>query len=163
MKFWQRYWYYIGGVAFVILTFAMGLGAAPPLTTCRFCSSSAGWACWCISRRVCLAGRFSAHLEHDRLQRDRASGSLYLEPAPVLRQQRRPVLSMLYRSDLLPAAHLACRGSDIPGLWQIPAHGIVLNMRLKSKYNPGLLCSQMTYLLSCCNIRLFLVQIVSPL
>lgn len=25
------------------------------------------------------------------------------------------------------------------GLWQIPAHGIVLNMRLKSKYNPGLL------------------------
>ena len=25
MKFWQRYWYYIGGVAFVILAFAMGL------------------------------------------------------------------------------------------------------------------------------------------
>ena len=31
MKFWQRYWYYIGGVAFVILTFAMGLGGSAAL------------------------------------------------------------------------------------------------------------------------------------
>lgn len=31
MKFWQRYWYYIGGVAFVILAFAMGLWGSAAL------------------------------------------------------------------------------------------------------------------------------------
>ncbi len=147
MKFWQRLVLHREGSLFVILAFAMGLWGSAALDYVRFCSSSAGWHAGASVRRVCLAGRFSAHLEHDRLQRDRASGSLYLEPAASASSATSScaIYAISFRSSSRSSFGLPrLRYSRVSG--SIPAHGIVLNMRLKSVYNPGLFAGRVLQL-----------------
>ena len=159
MKFWQRYWYYIGGVAFVILTFAMGLWGSAALDYVQ----------------VLLIFSWMGMLVHQFEEYAWPGGFPLISNMIVFNEIERPDRYILNQRQCFVSNVVLCylcyivpiffpqliwlaAAQIFQGLWQIPAHGIVLNMRLKSKYNPGLLCSQMTYLLSCCNIRLFLVQ-----
>ena len=137
MKFWQRYWYYIGGVAFVILTFAMGLGGSAALDYVQ----------------VLLIFSWMGMLVHQFEEYAWPGGFPLISNMIVFNEIERPdryilnqrqcfvsnvVLSMLYRSDLLPAAHLACRGSDIPGslansgAWHRAQHALEVQVQPRS-------------------------------
>ncbi len=136
MKFWQRYWYYIGGVAFVILAFAMGLWGSAALDYVQ----------------VLLIFSWMGMLVHQFEEYAWPGGFPLISNMIVFNEIERPdryilnqrqcfvsnvVLCYLcYIVRSLPAAHLACRGSDIPGSLADSAHGIVLNMRLKSSTTP---------------------------
>ena len=115
MKFWQRYWYYIGGVAFVILTFAMGLGGSAALDYVQ----------------VLLIFSWMGMLVHQFEEYAWPGGQCFVSNV-VLCYLCYIVPIFFPQLIWLAAAQI------FQGLWQIPAHGIVLNMRLKSKYNPGL-------------------------
>ena len=139
MKFWQRYWYYIGGVAFVILTFAMGLGGSAALDYVQ----------------VLLIFSWMGMLVHQFEEYAWPGGFPLISNMIVFNEIERPDRYILNQRQCFVSNVVLCylcyivpiffpqliwlaAAQIFQGLWQIPAHGIVLNMRLKSKYNPGL-------------------------
>lgn len=140
MKFWQRYWYYIGGVAFVILTFAMGLWGSAALDYVQ----------------VLLIFSWMGMLVHQFEEYAWPGGFPLISNMIVFNEIERPDRYILNQRQCFVSNVVLCylcyivpiffpqliwlaAAQIFQGLWQIPAHGIVLNMRLKSKYNPGLL------------------------
>ena len=137
MKFWQRYWYYIGGVAFVILTFAMGLGGSAALDYVQ----------------VLLIFSWMGMLVHQFEEYAWPGGFPLISNMIVFNEIERPDRYILNQRQcfvsnvvlcylcyivpiFFPAAHLACRGSDIPGsladsgAWHRAQHA--LEVRLQS-------------------------------
>ncbi|MFR3090873.1 MAG: HXXEE domain-containing protein [Eggerthella lenta] len=139
MKFWQRYWYYIGGVAFVILAFAMGLWGSAALDYVQ----------------VLLIFSWMGMLVHQFEEYAWPGGFPLISNMIVFNEIERPDRYILNQRQCFVSNVVLCylcyivpiffpqliwlaAAQIFQGLWQIPAHGIVLNMRLKSVYNPGL-------------------------
>lgn len=139
MKFWQRYWYYIGGVAFVILAFAMGLWGSAALDYVQ----------------VLLIFSWMGMLVHQFEEYAWPGGFPLISNMIVFNEIERPDRYILNQRQCFVSNVVLCylcyivpiffpqliwlaAAQIFQGLWQIPAHGIVLNMRLKSVCNPGL-------------------------
>lgn len=139
MMFWQRYWYYIGGVVFVLLAFIMGLWGARALDYVQ----------------VLLIFSWMGMLVHQFEEYAWPGGFPLISNMIVFNEiersdryilnQRQCFVSNVFLCYLcylvpilFPQLIWLAAAQIFQGLWQIPAHGIVLNMRLKSVYNPGL-------------------------
>lgn len=139
MKFWKRNWYYIGGALFVLLAFAMGLWGSTHLPTLQ----------------VILVFSWMAMLVHQFEEYAWPGGfpsiSNYMGMGEAEVPERFPLnarqcfisnVFLCYATYLIPIFFPGLiwlgAGQVMMGLWQVPAHGILINKRLRSAYNPGL-------------------------
>ena len=138
MKFWRRNWYYLGGILFVVLSFFMG-----------FLGSN-------FSRiQVILIFSFMAMLVHQFEEYALPGGFPSITNIATFGEKKAPDryplnanqcwisnVFLTYPFYVIPVffPNLIWLGlaQVMLGLIQIPAHGIAVNMRLKSLYNPGL-------------------------
>ncbi|MCD8316719.1 MAG: HXXEE domain-containing protein [Eggerthellaceae bacterium] len=142
MKFWQRYWYYIGGIIFVFLAFIMGL-----------------WGSWALPYvQVLLILSWMGMLVHQFEEYAWPGGFPLITNMIVFNETENPDRYILNQRQCFISNVILCylcyiipiffpqliwlAASQIfQGLWQIPAHGIFLNARMKTFYNPGLFAS----------------------
>lgn len=142
MMFWQRYWYYIGGVIFVLLAFWMGL-----------------WGCASLGYvQVLLVFSWMGMLVHQFEEYAWPGGFPLISNMVVFNEIHHPDRYILNQRQCFISNAVLCYACYIvpiffpqliwlaaaqifQGLWQIPAHGVALNLRLKSVYNPGLFAS----------------------
>lgn len=139
MKFWRRNWYYIGGALFVLLAFFMGL-----------------WGCYHLQHiQVILIFSWMGMLMHQFEEYAYPGGFPLIANMVGLGEinspDRYPINAMqgwlsnvifCYLSYIIPIffPNLVWMGASqvFAGVWQLPGHGIAMNVRLKSFYNPGL-------------------------
>ncbi len=139
MRFWRKNWYYIGGILFALLAFFMGL-----------------WGSDHLSRlRVLLIFSWMGMLMHQFEEYALPGGFPIIANMAGLGEldhpERYPLNAMqcfvsnvffCYLSYIIPIffPNLIWMGASqvFAGVWQLPGHGIAMNLRLKSKYNPGL-------------------------
>lgn len=139
MKFWRKYWYYIGGILFVLLAFGMGM-----------------WGCYHLSKiQVILVFSWMGMLMHQfeeyafpggfpLIANMVGLGELDAPERYPLNAKQSFVSNVLfcYLSYIIPILfpNMVWMGASqvFAGVWQLPGHGIAMNARLKSKYNPGL-------------------------
>lgn len=138
MKFWRRNWYYIGGILFIALAFFMGF-----------------WGKIFSQIQVILIFSFMAMLVHQFEEYALPGGfpsiTNIIAFGEKIAPDRYPLnanqcwisnVFLTYTFYVIPvffpdAIWLGLAQITL-GLIQIPAHGIVENLRLKSIYNPGL-------------------------
>lgn len=139
MLFWRRYWYYIGGGLFVALAFVMGL-----------------WGSTHLSRlQVILVFSWMGMLMHQFEEYALPGGFPLISNMAGLGETEHPERYPLnarqcflsnvifcYLSYIIPICfpNMIWMGASqvLAGVWQVPGHGIMMNLRLKSVYNPGL-------------------------
>ena len=139
MKYWQQHWYYIGGILFVALAFIMGL-----------------WGCDHMSKiQVLLVFSWMGMLMHQFEEYGFPGGFPIIANMAGLGETEHPERYPLnarqsfisnvffcYLSYIIPICFpdLIWMGACqvLAGVWQLPGHGIAMNLRLKSWYNPGL-------------------------
>jgi hypothetical protein len=138
MKFWRRNWYYIGAVLFVVLSFFMGF-----------------WGGNFSHIQVILIFSFMAMLVHQVEEYAWSGGFPSISNIVGFGEKKAPDryplnanqcwisnVFLTYPFYIVPVffPDLIWPGlaQVMLGLIQIPAHGIVVNVRLKSLYNPGL-------------------------
>lgn len=138
MKFWRRNWYYIGGILFVALSFFMGF-----------------WGNMFSHIQVILIFSFMAMLVHQFEEYAFPGGFPSITNLLLLGEKqafdRYPLnanqcwisnVFLTYPFYIIPVffPDVIWLGlaQVLLGLIQIVAHGIVVNIRLKSLYNPGL-------------------------
>ena len=139
MNYWQRHWYYIGGMLFVALAFVMGL-----------------WGCYHMDKlQVLLVFSWMGMLMHQFEEYALPGGFPMIANMAGLGETEHPERYPLnarqcfvsnvffcYLSYIIPICFPdqiwmgACQ--VLAGVWQLPGHGIAMNLRLKSWYNPGL-------------------------
>ena len=139
MKFWRRNWYYIGGVLFVLLAFLMGLWGSDHLQHIQ----------------VILIFSWMGMLMHQFEEYAYPGGFPLIANMVGLGEteapERYPLNAMqswlsnvvfCYLSYIIPIffPNLVWMGASqvFAGVWQLPGHGIAMNLRMKSVYNPGL-------------------------
>ena len=138
MKFWRRNWYYIGGILFVALSFYMGFGGGN------------------FSRiQVILIFSFMAMLIHQFEEYAFPGGFPSITNIALMGEkivpERYPLnANQCFISNVfltypfyiipvfLPGVIWLGLSQVMLGMFQLIAHGIVVNIRLKSLYNPGL-------------------------
>ncbi len=139
MKFWRKNWYYIGLILFIALAFFMGL-----------------WGCYHLDRiRVIMIFSWMGMLMHQFEEYGLPGGFPMISNMAGLGETEHPDRYPLNAMQCFISNVIFCYLSYIipiffPGLiwmsasqvfagvWQLPGHGIAMNVRLKSKYNPGL-------------------------
>ncbi len=139
MKFWQRYWYYIGGIIFVALSFIMGL-----------------WGCYHLDKlQVILIFGWMGMLAHQFEEYALPGGFPLYSNMAIMGEVDHPESYPLNARQCFISNVLFCYTSYIipilfpqyiwmgatqvfAGVWQLPGHGIALNAKIKSFYNPGL-------------------------
>ena len=138
MKFWRRNWYYLGGILFVALSFFMGF-----------------WGSNFIHIQVILIFSFMAMLVHQFEEYALPGGFPSITNIVAFGEKKAPDryplnanqcwisnVFLTYPFYIIPVffPNLIWLGlaQVMLGLIQIPAHGIVENIKLKSIYNPGL-------------------------
>jgi hypothetical protein len=138
MKFYRRNWYYVGGILFVALSFYMGF-----------------WGSSYSPIQVILIYSFMALLVHQFEEYAWPGGFPAIFNIVVLGEKKVPERYPLNANQCLItnvflAYPLYLAGILLPniiwlgiavvlfGMFQIIVHGIVINLRLKSLYNPGL-------------------------
>ena len=138
MKFWRRNWYYIGGVLFVALAFFMGF-----------------WGSMFSRIQVILIYSFMAMLVHQFEEYAYPGGFPSISNMVVFGEKKAPDRYPLHANQcwisnvlltypfyivpvFLPNVIWLGLAQVLLGMIQIFAHGIVVNVRLKSPYNPGL-------------------------
>ncbi len=139
MTFWRKNWYYIGGIIFVALAFLMGL-----------------WGVDHLSRiRVILIFSWMAMLMHQFEEYALPGGFPIISNMGGLGEldhpERYPLNAMqcfisnvffCYLSYIIPILfpNLIWMGASqvMAGVWQLPGHGIAMNLRIRRAYNPGL-------------------------
>ena len=139
MTFWRKNWYYIGGILFVLLAFIMGL-----------------WGCYRLDTiQIILVFSWMGMLMHQFEEYAFPGGFPIISnmaglgevdhPERYPLNARQSFLSNVifcYLSYIIPILfpNLIWMGASqvLAGVWQLPGHGIAMNVRLKSKYNPGL-------------------------
>ncbi len=142
MKFWRKNWYYIGLVLFIALAFIMGL-----------------WGCAHLEHlQVILIFSWMAMLVHQVEEYALPGGFPMIANMAGLGEldhpERYPLNEMqcficnvffCYLSYIIPILFPGViwmgAAQVFAGVWQVPGHGIALNVRLKSFYNPGLASS----------------------
>ena len=139
MTFWRKNWYYIGGILFVLLAFIMGLWGGYRLGTIQ----------------IILVFSWMGMLMHQFEEYAFPGGFPIISnmaglgevdhPERYPLNARQSFLSNVifcYLSYIIPILfpNLIWMGASqvLAGVWQLPGHGIAMNLRLKSKYNPGL-------------------------
>jgi len=142
MAFWRRYWYYIGGVLFVALAFVMGLWGHSYMEPLQ----------------VILVYGWMGMLMHQFEEYAFPGGFPMIANMVGLGETERPDRYPLnahqawlsnvifcYLSYIIPILfpqYIWMGASQVfAGVWQLPGHGIAMNVRMKSKYNPGLLAT----------------------
>lgn len=138
MKFWRRNWYYIGGVLFVALSFFMGF-----------------WGSNFSRIQVILIYSFMALLVHQFEEYAFPGGFPSITNGVVMGEKKTPDryplnanqcfisnVFLAYPFYLIPVflPHVIWLGlaQVFLGMFQLIAHGVVVNIRLKMPYNPGL-------------------------
>jgi len=139
MKFWRRNWYWIGGILFIALSFFMGF-----------------WGVRLLSHiQVILVFSFMAMLIHQVEEYGWPGGFPSITNILLFREKlvpdRYPFNQNLCFIDnvfttyafyiipiFFPNLIWLALAQVMAGLYQIPAHGIAMNIRMKSLYNPGL-------------------------
>ena len=138
MKAWRRNWYYIGGILFVALSFFMGF-----------------WGSLFSRIQVILIFSFMAMLVHQFEEYAWPGGVPSITNKKIFGEKKAPDRNppnanqwwisnvfLTYPFYIIPVffPNLIWLGlaQVMLGLIQIPAHGIVENIKLKSIYNPGL-------------------------
>ncbi len=139
MRFWRRNWYYIGGILFVLLAFFMGF-----------------WGCQHMERiQVILMFSWMGMLMHQFEEYALPGGFPLISNMVGLGETRNPERYPLnamqswisnvffcYTMYIIPIffPNLVWMGAAqvFAGVWQLPGHGIAMNARMKSMYNPGL-------------------------
>ncbi len=138
MKFWRRYWYDIGGVLFVALAFFMGF-----------------WGSIFSHIQVILVFSFMAMLVHQFEEYALPGGFPSITNIVMFGEKKAPDryplnanqcwisnVLLTYPFYIVPVflPNLIWLGlaQVMLGMIQIFAHGIVVNLKLKSPYNPGL-------------------------
>lgn len=139
MTFWRKNWYYIGGILFVLLAFVMGLWGSSRMSQIQ----------------VILVYSWMGMLMHQFEEYAYPGGFPIISNMAGLGELEHPERYPLnarqsflsnvifcYLSYIIPILfpHLIWMGASsvLAGVWQLPGHGIAMNIRLKSKYNPGL-------------------------
>ena len=139
MTFWRKNWYYIGGILFVLLAFVMGLWGSSRMSQIQ----------------VILVFSWMGMLMHQFEEYAYPGGFPIISNMAGLGELEHPERYPLnarqsflsnvifcYLSYIIPILfpHLIWMGASsvLAGVWQLPGHGIAMNIRLKSKYNPGL-------------------------
>ncbi|MBU9745676.1 HXXEE domain-containing protein [Lachnospiraceae bacterium ASD3451] len=139
MTFWRKNWYYIGGILFVLLAFVMGLWGSSRMSQIQ----------------VILVFSWMGMLMHQLEEYAYPGGFPIISNMAGLGELEHPERYPLnarqsflsnvifcYLSYIIPILfpHLIWMGASsvLAGVWQLPGHGIAMNIRLKSKYNPGL-------------------------
>ncbi|PAF43626.1 HXXEE domain-containing protein [Helicobacter sp. 11S02596-1] len=139
MKFWRQHWYYIGGIIFVLLAFVMGLWGSEHMSKIQ----------------VILVFSWMGMLMHQFEEYALPGGFPIISNMVAMGETERPEryplnaqqcflsnVILCYLVYIIPIffPHLIWLGASqvLAGIWQLPAHGIFMNLRLKSKYNPGL-------------------------
>lgn len=138
MKFWRRNWYYIGGILFVALSFFMGF-----------------WGSLFSHIQVILIFSFMALLVHQFEEYALPGGFPSITNLVVMGEKKVPERYPLNANQcfisnvflaypfyilpvFLPDVIWLGLAQVMLGMFQLIAHGIVVNIRLKSPYNPGL-------------------------
>ena len=138
MKFWRRNWYYIGGILFVALSFFMGF-----------------WGSIFSRIQVILIFSFMAMLVHQFEEYAFPGGFPSISNIAMMGEKKVPERYPLNANQcFISNVFLTYPFYIIPvffpnviwlglaqvmlGMFQLIAHGIVVNIRLKSPYNPGL-------------------------
>jgi hypothetical protein len=139
MRFWTRNWYYVGGVLFVLLAFAMGLWGSTHLPTAQVILVFS-WMAMLVHQfeEYAWPGGFPSIANYMGLGETEAPERFPLNA----RQCFVSNVFLCYATYIVPVffpdlVWLAA-GQVMMGLWQLPAHGIIMNRRLGSVYNPGL-------------------------
>ncbi len=139
MKFWRKNWYYIGGVIFVALAFLMGLW---------------GWR-YLSTIQVIMVFSWMGMLMHQFEEYAIPGGFPMVSNMAGLGEiecpERYPLnarqcflsnVIFCYLSYIIPIFFpqlIWMSASQVfAAIWQLPGHGIAINMRMKSIYNPGL-------------------------
>ncbi|MCC8141790.1 MAG: HXXEE domain-containing protein [Lachnospiraceae bacterium] len=142
MKFWRKYWYYIGGILFVGLAFVMGLWGYLHISTIQIILIF-GWMGMLMHQfeEYALPGGFP-------MVSNMAGLGEVDHPERYPLNARQCFISNVifcYLSYIIPIffPNLIWMGASqvFAGVWQVPGHGIAMNIRMKSKYNPGLASS----------------------
>jgi hypothetical protein len=138
MKFWRRNWYYIGGILFVALSFFMGF-----------------WGSLFSRIQGILVFSFMAMLVHQFEEYALPGGFPSISNIAVMGEKKVPERYPLNANQcfisnvfltypfyvipvFLPNVIWLGLAQVFLGMFQLIAHGIVVNIRLKSLYNPGL-------------------------
>jgi len=139
MKFWRRHWYYIGGVLFIALAFFMG-----------FCGANI------FSRiQVILIFSFMAMLIHQVEEYGIPGGFPSINNMVSFKEKKAPdrypfnanqvwisnvflTYTFYIAAIIFPHLIWLAISQMVLGFLQFFAHGIFINVRLKSIYNPGL-------------------------
>jgi len=138
MKFWRRNWYYIGGVLFVALSFFMGF-----------------WGSLFSRIQVILVFSFMAMLVHQFEEYALPGGFPSITNIAVMGEKKVPEryplnanqcfisnVFLTYPFYIIPVffPHVIWLGlaQVFLGMFQLLAHGVAVNIKLKSLYNPGL-------------------------
>ncbi len=139
MTYWRKHWYYIGGILFVALAFWVGLWGSDHLSNLQ----------------IILLFSWMGMLMHQFEEYAFPGGFPIIANMAGLGEldcpERYPLNAMqsfisnvffCYLSYIIPIffPNLIWMGASqvFAGVWQLPGHGIAMNVRLKSKYNPGL-------------------------
>ena len=138
MKFWRRNWYYIGGILFVALAYYMGF-----------------WGSLFSRIQVILIFSFMAMLVHQFEEYALPGGFPSITNMVMFGEKKAPDRYPLNANQcfisnvfltypfyiipvFLPNVIWLGLAQVFLGMFQLIAHGIVVNIRLKSPYNPGL-------------------------
>ena len=138
IKWYRRHWYYIGGILFVLLAFAMGF-----------------WGSMFSRIQVILIFSFMAMLVHQFEEYAWPGGFPSIANIVSFGEREAPdryplnanqcwisnvFLTYTFYIVAVFLPHVIWLGlaQVIAGMLQVPAHGIVENIKLRSPYNPGL-------------------------
>lgn len=138
VRFYRNHWYHIGGACFVALAFGMGLwgGNIPQIQKILICSFMALLVHQ--FEEYAVPGGFPA-VYNLALCRERANPDRY-----PLNAKTSLVVNVLLgypfylSAALLPGAVWLGLAQVLFGMAQIGVHGVLMNLRLRRPYNPGL-------------------------
>lgn len=139
VRFLQHNWYYIGGAIFVLLAFYMGLWGHAQLSPIQVILVFS-WMAMLVHQfeEYAWPGGFPSISNYMSM-----GDTEHFDSYPLNARQcwiSNSIICWLFYiiPIFFPQLIWLAAGQVFAGLWQLPAHGILINKRLKSIYNPGL-------------------------
>lgn len=139
IRFWRHHWYYIGGIIFVALAFIMGVWGSTHLSTIQVILVFS-WMGMLVHQfeEYALPGGFPSIANCVGMGEKEAPDRYPLNANQCFISN----VFLCYATYIVPIFFpnliWLAAGQVMMGLWQLPAHGIIMNRRLGSVYSPGL-------------------------